>query len=321
MELVSILRDLWRRKLAVAAVFVLALVVSIASAYRIPSMQKRSVQLGAASSQILIDSPASTLVQGADSGQITTLSTRALVYAQYLSSLEARDDIARASGIPARAISLSGPFSNDNARVTYNPQASPDRANDIAKEGDVYRLLFTAQEGVPIISVTSQAPTSDAAVKLARAAFITLERYVKTLQVQADSVPVKPLPKGVTAAAVTPDPGVKVRLLGAPVGGTLGGGNGKILMVVAFIGVMALGCAVITVLPGMARHWRLLDQAELLLDDPDGRTAVSPVANVDNLRFGGVSPRGNGKGHGASGLPRVSDETDEHPKPRTSAWK
>jgi hypothetical protein len=134
-------------------------------------------------------------------------------------------------------------------------------------------------------------------------------------------VPVKPLPKGVTAAPITPDPGVKVRQLGAPVGGTIGSGNGKILMVVAFIGVLALGCAVITVLPGMARHWRLLDQAELLLDDPDGRTSASPVGNVDNLRFGGIPPRGNGNGNGTAGLPRVSDETDEHPKPRTSVWK
>jgi hypothetical protein len=321
MELVSILRDLWRRKLSVLAVFVVALLVAIASAYKLPSMQPRSVELGAASSQILIDSPASTLVQGADSGQITTLSTRALVFAQYLSSLEARNDIARASGIPARAISLSGPFSNDNARVTYQPQASSERANDIAKESDVYRLLFTAQEGVPIITVTSQAPTADAAVRLARAAYVTLQRYVDKLQIQAESVPVKPLPKGVSAAPVTPDPGVKVRQLGEPVGGVIGSGNGKLLMLVAFIGVMLIGCAVITILPGMARHWRLLDKAELLLDDPE---SLPPVVGAggrgdDAVRLGGRTRWANG--NGGSGAPLAPDEADAGTKPRASAWR
>ena len=64
-------------------------------------MQARCFSLAPRSSQILVDSPASTLVQGADSGQISTLSMRALVFAQYLSSLEAREEIARASGITA----------------------------------------------------------------------------------------------------------------------------------------------------------------------------------------------------------------------------
>jgi hypothetical protein len=318
MELVSILRDLWRRKLLVSAAFALAVLVSVASAYRLPSMQARSVQLGAASSQILVDSPASTLVQGADSGQISTLSTRALVFAQYLSSLEAREDIARASGIPANLISLSGPFSNDNARVTYQPQASSDRANDIAKEGNSYRLLFTAQEGVPIITVTSQAPTADAAVKLARAAYVTLGQYVRRLETQAESVPYKPLPKGVTAAPITRDAGVTVRQLGAPVGGTIGAGNGKLLMAVTFLVVFAFGCALITILPGMARHWRLLDRAEVLLDGPDADGAAAR-GGVDDPRFGGVAWR-RVDGNSAT-VPLAPERGDEAPRRRVTSWK
>jgi hypothetical protein len=287
MEFVSILRQLWRRKLLVFLVFLVAVCVAIASAYKVPSMQKRGLALGAAASQILVDSPASTLVEGGDSGELTTLSTRARVYAQFLSSLQARDSIAKASGIPARAISTTGPFSTDIPRNTYQPQPSEVRANDVLKEGQGYRLIFDAQDGVPIITVSAQAPTAQAAIALAHGSFITLKKYVDELQREADAVPVKPLPKGVTAAPVVQDTGVTVRELGAPEGGTIGGGNGKILMFFAFFGVMAVGCAAISILPGMARHWRLLDRAELLIDDPEAIPVPAHANGSDEtLRFG-----------------------------------
>jgi hypothetical protein len=292
MEFVSILRQLSRRKLLVFLVLLAAVGVAIASAYKIPSMQKRGLALGAASSQILVDSPASTLVEGAEAGQLTTLSTRARVYAQFLSSLQARDAISKASGIPARAIATHGPFSTDVPRNTYQPQPSEARANDVLKEGQGYRLVFDAQDGVPIITVSAQAPTAQGAIALARASFVTLKHYVDELQREADAVPVKPLPKGVTAAPIVPDNGVTVRELGAPEGGTIGAGNGKILMFFAFFGVMAVGCAAIAILPGMARHWRLLDQAELLIEHPGSvPAAVQTNGSDEALRFGARSSR------------------------------
>jgi hypothetical protein len=327
MEFVSILRQLWRRKLLVFLVFIVAVGAATASAYKIPSMQKRGVSLGAASSQILVDSPASTLVEGADSGQLTTQSTRARVYAQYLSSLEARDQIARASGIPARYISLSGPFSTDISRNNYEPQPSEARANDILKEGQGYRLVFDAQDGVPIITVSSQAPTADAAIKLARASYVALKEYVDRLSKEADAVPVKPLPKGVTAAPQTPDTGVTVRELGAPQGGTIGGGNGKILMVLAFIAVILFGCALIAILPGMARHWRLLDRAEALVDEVGGElplpapTAAGAVAE-DPVRFGGRTALRLDNGNGGMLGAEDALAAEEAARKRTaSAWR
>ena len=314
MEFVSILRHLWRRKLLLFLVFLFAVVAAIFSAYKLPSMEKRSVQLGAAGSQILVDSPASTLVQGAQENELSTQSTRARIYAQYLASLEARDDIAKASGIPARAIKTAGPFSSDIPRNQYQPQPSEARANDVLKEGANYRLIFDAQDGVPIISVSAQAPTVEGALKLARASFVVLKSYVDKLQVEAAAVPVKPLPKGVTAAPVTQDAGVTVRQLGAPEGGTIGGGNSKIIMVFVFLAVMAFGSALIAIIPGMARHWRLLDRAEQLMDEPHADPEVV-VASDDPLRFGARSPlrADNGNGNGAA---------DEAAAARaTSAWR
>jgi hypothetical protein len=332
MELVSIIRQLWQRKLLVLLVFLVAVGVSIASAYKVPSMQKRGLQLGAASSQILVDSPASTLVEGADGGTLTTLSTRARVYAQYLSSLEARDQISKISGVPARVISLSGPFSTDIPRNTYQNQPSEARANDILKEGAGYRLIFDAQDGVPIITVSAQAPTAQAAIGIARAAFVALKQYVDKLRIEADAVPVTPLPKGVTAAPVTPDPGVTVRQLGAPEGGTIGAGNSKILMIFVFILVLALGCALIAILPGMARHWRLLDRAERLVDglgdEVAGPSAPSPAAASDDpLRYGARPTLrvDNLSGNGGNGAPltpaEIREAEEAAARQRAASWR
>ena len=316
MELVSIIRQLWRRKLLVVLVALIAVCVAIWSAYKVPSMEKRGLQLGAASSQILVDSPASTLVEGVDANQLTTLATRARVYAQYLASLQARDAIGRASGIPPRYIKTSGPFSSDISRNNYQNQSSESRASDVLKEGAGYRLVFDAQEGVPIISVSAQAPTAEAAVKLAQASFVALNQYVDKLQREAEAVPEKPLPKG-AEPQVSTDNGVRVRQLGDPEGGTIGGGNGKILMVFVFLAVFLFGCALIAILPGMARHWRLLDRAERLVEE--SADAPAPGTSEDPLRFGG---RGalrldNGNGH-----PAGADEVLEPEEPRrTSAWR
>jgi len=135
MEIVGALKEVWNRKGLLAIVAVVAIAAALLSAYKLPSFEKRSVAMGAAASQILVDSPASTLVEGAESGALTTLAARAQVYAQYLSSLEARSEIAKVSGIPAAAISTSGPFSPDTGRVNYEPQPSEVRANDILKRG------------------------------------------------------------------------------------------------------------------------------------------------------------------------------------------
>jgi hypothetical protein len=317
MELVSIIRQLWRRKLLVFLVFLVAVCVAMWSAYKVPSMEKRGLQLGAASSQILVDSPASTLVEGVDANQLTTLSTRARVYAQYLASLQARDTIAKATGIPSRAIKVSGPFSSDISRNNYQNQPSESRANDVLKEGAGYRLIFDAQEGVPIISVSAQAPTADAAIKLAQASFVALNEYVEKLQREADAVPEKEVPKG-TAPQVSTDNGVRVRQLGAPEGGTIGSGNGKILMVFVFLAVFLLGCALIAILPGMARHWRLLDRAEQLVEE--SADAPAPGTSEDPLRFGS---RPSLRLDNGNGIPVAADdvlESDEAPR-RTSAWR
>jgi hypothetical protein len=248
--LVETIRQLWQRKLLVALVFALAIGASLLSAYRVsltpPELQKRALSVAAASSQILIDSPQSTLVAGADLGTFDALATRAKIYGQYLASPAARQEIADRADVSARSISTSGPFSAATGQNTYSSQTSEERSGELLQEGASNRLVFIAQEGVPILTVESQSADSDTAIALAEASFATLVHYVHSLE--ADGKPVRN--------------GVTVRELGAPEGGTLGGSNNMILMVLAFLVVFGLGCAAILLVPTFAQRWRALDDGD-----------------------------------------------------------
>lgn len=266
MALVEIARELWQRKVMVAGVVLLALFAAILAAYRFspvpPSLEKRSLSVAAASSQILVDSTDSTLVTGAEAGELDALATRAKIYGQYLSSLAAREEIAKLVGIPPEAISTSGPFSPATGQQEYAAQPSGERADELLQEGAGNRLVFTAQEGVPILTVSAQAATTERAVALAGASFQTLKSYVDNLRASG-----KPVRQGVT-----------VRQLGAPEGGTLGGSNNMILMVLAFLLVFGLGCAAILVLPTFVARWRALNK----LDRPKpAPAAIKPVEDPD----------------------------------------
>jgi hypothetical protein len=249
MEPVEAIRQLWSRKLLVGIVLVVALLAAILSAYKIsPSgLQSRSLTVGAASSQILVDSKKNEAIAGeASLGSFEALAIRAKIYAEYLSSLEARQQIADFAGVTARSISSSGPFSVAAGQGNYESQSSEDRANEILQEGAGNRLVFTAQEGVPIITVDAQSETADRAVALANGSYKALQQYVGRLKVDGKSA----------------DEAVVVRELGAPEGGIIGGGNDMILMVLAFLVVTALGCVAILVIPRFTQRWRALNQYE-----------------------------------------------------------
>jgi hypothetical protein len=250
MALVETIRQLWQRKLLVGLVLVIALAAAIFSSYKVSlspfGLEKRALTVAAASSQILVDSPDSTLVEGAELGTFEALATRAKIYGQYLASLSARQEIAKLAGVPARSIATSGPFSSATGQIAYSSQSSEERAGELLQEGATNRLVFTAQEGVPILTVDAQSATSETAIALAGASFATLKHYVSSLE--ADGKPVRQ--------------GVTVRELGAPEGGTLGGSNNIMLMGLAFLVVFGLGCAAILMVPTFARRWRALDDVE-----------------------------------------------------------
>jgi hypothetical protein len=266
MEVVGFVRALLQRKAVLGVLLVLAVLAAFLTAFRITpgGVERRSVAVGAATGQILVDSAESTLVEGAGSDQIAALGTRARVYAQYLSSRDAVNKIAREVNVDPAFITAAGPFSEGTGIGDYDQQGAESRARDLVDEGMQYRLVFAAQEDVPIITVYSTGPDTGQALALAKSSFKVLERYIDELKVDAHRAEVVAPPQvdPQAASSVPLVENIVVRELGAPEGGLVGGKADYVLMILAFLSVFGLGCLVTAAASGFMRHWRLAGDME-----------------------------------------------------------
>src|SRR5436305_382249 len=97
---VSILRDLWRVRVAVCLFAVLAILVGAVMLYR-PSLppQSRTYEVGTATAYILLDTPASQVVEVAPAGS-ETLGSRASLIANLMAQGDVKAAIARHAGVP-----------------------------------------------------------------------------------------------------------------------------------------------------------------------------------------------------------------------------
>lgn len=266
MEVVGFVRALLQRKAVLGILLAVAVLAAFLTAFRIGpgGIERRSVAVGAATGQILVDSAESTLVEGAGSDQIAALGTRARVYAQYLSSRDAVSKIAHQIGVDPALITAAGPFSEGTGIQDYDQQGAESRARDLVDEGKQYRLVFAAQEDVPIITVYSTGPDAGQALALAQSSYNVLKTYIDELKVDARRAEATaPEPKNPEAASSVPlVENIVVRELGAPEGGLIGGKADYVLMILAFLAVFGLGCLVVAVASGFMRHWRLAADME-----------------------------------------------------------
>ena len=296
MEIVGFVRTLLQRKLVLGILLALATFAALLTAFRISpdGLERRSVAVGAATSQILVDSAESTLVEGAGSDQIAALGTRARVYAQYLSSRDAINQIADEVGVDPRLITAHGPFSEGTGIQDYDQQGAESRARDLVDEGKEYRLVFEAQEDVPIITVYSTGPATQQALSLAQASFRVLKNYIGRLKAEAEVAEknAPPAKTPVSASAVPLVENIVVRQLGAPEGGLVGGSADMVLMVLAFLAVFGIGCLVVAAGSGFMRHWRLAGEMERIGAEANDWLKDSP-APAPPEREGGPAKTGS----------------------------
>jgi hypothetical protein len=268
MDLIRILNELWSRRLWVLAAIVVAGLFGLSTTYKLPSFEKRAELVGAASSQVLIDS--STSVIGDVEKDPAPLANRAVVLAQYMSSAEARTEIAKRMSLEPTQIAADGPFSSLTNRSTYQATPAGPRANQLTEENAVYRLVFDAQLELPIISIYTQAPDAESAVGLAGAASEVLRKYVRELD-----------------AGIPPERRITVSSLGAPEGGTVNDGANPALAFLAFLGILIVLCTLIVLGSGLARQWRQQkgssDRGEREPDRPEGPTGIPQIPDEELL--------------------------------------
>jgi hypothetical protein len=233
MELAEVLRIIWSRKLLSALIVLLAAGAAVGA-----GVLAHSTPTGAATVQILVDSPQSAL---ADLQQNTIpLSTRASLYAQVMASEAVLEDVATAAGVSASQLTAQGPYSGSaEAQDVITPSEA--RGAQLLGEHTAYRLSFVAQADEPVVTASVQGPTAAAAGRVAAAIYPGVQAYVAALQSQSH-----------TAAADR----VTIRELGPAQAGTVNSSSRLTLMAIAALGVLLVGLLALIGIEGLRRRPR-----------------------------------------------------------------
>src|SRR5690348_2396046 len=169
MDTVTILRQLWRSRLLVAVVLLISVFAGLAISYKIPSMESRKYVVGVAGARLLVDTPASQVVDVAPKGS-DVLGARASLLANLMVDGEIKAAIARKAGLKTEQ--LRGV--SDGGQVVGTEAPTDPRGYELATKV----LATTSGDSLPIIEVTAQAPTAAGAEKLVNAALTGLREYL-----------------------------------------------------------------------------------------------------------------------------------------------
>ena len=230
----------------------LALLAGLWSVQRItlvpPGVEPRTHEIATASTRALVDAPRSTLVNlGVNTNDLGGSVSRALLISNVMTSAPVREYIARRAGIPADAIQITSPITPDFPRP-LSSRTKRYSATDILKRPDEFRLSLHNNPTVPMIDVYAEAPTPDAAKRLANGAIEGTRDYLAALGAQQ---------------RIPPAERVLLRQLGAAEGETINDGIDLKVAVLSFLLVLFATSALAWLLGRVQRGWR---QAELAAD-------------------------------------------------------
>jgi hypothetical protein len=242
MEFALALRTLWARRLWVLPGLILALIFAVVATYKVslfpPSFHKRALQYSTATTQVYVDSHASALASDSANEQPLVLDSNNLAH---LMATPAMLDLAgKYAGIPGGEIYAAGPIEPNLTRFVQEPSEGA-RAAQVTGEADPYRLEFDDDTIVPVISISSQAPTTAEAIALANGSVRALETYMHGLVKSAGT----PLAKQVT-----------VRQLGAPQAGVSDSGIIPKMGLLVFVGFSIFWCAMVLLLGRFRKTWK-----------------------------------------------------------------
>ncbi|HSS58860.1 MAG TPA: hypothetical protein VLK59_12685, partial [Solirubrobacteraceae bacterium] len=184
MELVGMLRVLWRHRLLVVVAALIAVLVGLGVAYRIgfpAKLESRRYDVGLGTVTALVDTPSSQIVDlgGKTGADIGTLAARAQLLASLMTSSPIKDEIASRAGVaPDKLIALSAAGALPGAPPSGGAsisQSSP-KANILTA-----RIPNLESGDVPIIAVTTQAPSAATATRLANESIAVLKEHLQTV--------------------------------------------------------------------------------------------------------------------------------------------
>jgi hypothetical protein len=211
MEIVAVLRVLWRRRLLLAIGFVAAVALGMKLG-RSPLPPS-----GFAKTRVVFDTPESQLVTGAPNGA-DSLPWRATLAAMLLGSDSARLDMSRALGIPAGQLDVTDLELTAPSVPASLPRAATTAADVLTAP---YSLTVHTDDTLPVVGIEAAAPDRVAATRLAAAA-------VRVLQAGASSRDTREIQ------------GLSVQPVGPIESRELPGASGRKKMAIVFVGVFGM---------------------------------------------------------------------------------
>lgn len=259
MDLGRHLNELWRLRVGVVICVGLAIFAAFSISYKIslfpPGLQPRSLQIGAASTQLLVDTPRSAVLDlRQDLFDIESMTNRSVLLGNVMASQPVLAYIGRRAGVPPEAIKASTPRTPNSPRPFASPGAEK-KASDLLRSTDQYRLDIEANPTVPVLRIFAQAPTARGAEELANAAVDGLRDY---LNQQANA-------EGVTLAEQ-----VRLQQLGRASGAVINGGVRIQLMFLTFLVAFAASAAAAIFMARVRRGFRLADEQNPAVAAADG---------------------------------------------------
>jgi hypothetical protein len=241
MNSVTILRNLWRRRMLVVVAgcvaFAAGWLFAFGPAHTFPP-QPRGYTVGVATANLLVDTPRSQVIEVAPKGS-DTLAARANVLANLMVDGGIKEAIAKRAGLPPKKIIASTPSPDDS-------QPPPKlTAHSMAYTTSV--VLTSDMAELPIIRVQTQGPDVSKAVRLANAAVNGLSDYLNT----------KAADDSVDAARR-----LQVRPLGTAQGLESERGPASMMALVVVFIVFLGGCATILIVTALNSRWREAIEAE-----------------------------------------------------------
>lgn len=220
-----------------------------------------NLEVAAATTHALIDDPDASIVDRSALPQdLGTLQNRAELYGRLMTTTPVLEAIGERAGLPPDQISGVSDITA-GVPVQITQAGSEERGDQIRGSRAPYRLELQSEPFQPILSIYSEAPSSDAARRLADSAILGLQDYLRK-QARQQGFPQRELPR--------------VQQLGRARGGVTNGGARIIIGGLTFITAFALSLVSLFVL--IRRPWRRREE-DVLRPAPRSRLTGRAAAD------------------------------------------
>lgn len=212
-----------------------------------PGFKSDSLEMGSASTHVLIDTPRSALLdRRQDVTSLQGLSDRTLLLGNIIAREPVREFIAKRAGIPMQTLQITPPLTPRQPRAPVDADTQKS-ASDILRSNDEYRLSIEANPTVPLLDIYAQTGDAATAAVLANAAVDGLRNYLTELARERNT----PLADQ-----------IRLVQLGRAQGESINEGVGIQVALLAFIVVFAMSSATVVFLARIRQGWQVAVLAE-----------------------------------------------------------